>query len=125
MPGAVDLLHHFGHAVGHPAKNEERAAFVVPAEELEDLADAGGGPEAEAVPICPPHGALERRDLEVFLDVDGEVVTDHGRSGLRPGAHRRADRRAHRNADRRRGEDRGERIQATVHALIDRAENVQ
>src|SRR5439155_6951006 len=51
-------------------------------QQLEQQPDARLDAARQRFPALPRHVRLERRDLEVFLDVDGEVVRPHRRHGF-------------------------------------------
>ncbi len=78
MPGGDDRPHERGPPLCEPPEHEEGGPGAVPLEEFEQLGHAALGPTLEGGPRRPGHDPLEGRDLEVLLDVDGEVVRDHG-----------------------------------------------
>ena len=78
MPRARDCADQVALPVRQPAEHEERRARFVPIQEIEQLGDLPHHPGLEPPPLGPRHAGLERRDLEVLLEVDREVVSDHG-----------------------------------------------
>ena len=61
-------------SVGHPRKNEERGASIVLGQQVENAANAKLDSAGQIIPAVSRDVRLERRDLEVLLDVDREVV---------------------------------------------------
>ena len=74
---ARDPLHEIGMPLRHPADHEERAPGLVARQQIEQPGQALSEAGFEATPIAARHARFERRHLEVFFDVDGEMVLDH------------------------------------------------
>ena len=74
---AGDRAHQRGLTLGYPAHDKERGVRVESSEQVEQLGHLRSHSRLEPLPIRPRHAGLERRDLEVFFDVDREVVRDH------------------------------------------------
>jgi len=62
--------------LGDPPQDEEGRPRSVGGEQFEQRTDAAIDSTLEAVPIRSSDVRLERRHLEVLLDIDGEVVFD-------------------------------------------------
>ena len=64
-------------SLGDPSQDEECPACVVSLEQVEELEHGRDHTALERAPVGPRHMWLKRRDLEVLLHVNGEVVLDH------------------------------------------------
>jgi len=62
--------------LGHPAQREEGAACVAFSEELEQQTRTRLDTARQTLPIGPRDVRRQRRDLEMLLDVDREVMAD-------------------------------------------------
>ena len=78
MARAGDRADQFGLPRRHPAEHEDCRARLVPSQQLEQAGDLLGHPGLEPLPFGPRDAGLERGDLKVLLEVDREVVGDHG-----------------------------------------------
>ena len=74
---ARDGADEVGLPLRQPAEHEERRARLVPTQELEQPSDLAADPGFKMLPCGPRHPGLERRDLEILLEVDRKVVGDH------------------------------------------------
>src|SRR5881396_2079661 len=61
----------------HPAEDEKRPPRVVTRQQVQETRHTPGHPGLVAVPIDTTDSRLERRYVEVLLDIDAEVVGDH------------------------------------------------
>jgi hypothetical protein len=57
-----------------PSKNKEGRPRIISIEPVERRIDTGREPARTRYPLRARDGGLERSDLEVFLDIDGEEV---------------------------------------------------
>ena len=74
---ARDGANQRGLALRHPPEDKERRPGVMSSEQVEQRRHLGRHARFKAFPVGPGDAGLECRDLEVFLDVDREVVRDH------------------------------------------------
>ncbi len=82
VPLGVNLADQAGMALGHPAKDEERALHLPPIEQRQDPPGVGDDAALPLVPLVTRDVLLKRRDLVVVFDIDGEGVQDlHGEEG--------------------------------------------
>src|SRR5207302_1041344 len=77
VPRCGDLPHHAAVALRQPPEHEEGPAPAVAGEQLEQPPDARLHATGNGAPLLARHIWFERRDLEILLDVDAEVVRDH------------------------------------------------
>jgi len=83
-----DAPHQIRLALRHPPDDEERGASLVTREQLEQPFHAADDARFEPIPIGATEPRFERRHLEVLLDVDGKVMSDHTTRGCNACAHR-------------------------------------
>src|SRR3989442_9439994 len=77
MARTRDPLHHLGMSLPNPAEDEEGSSGLVAGEQVQHARNTVLYPGYETVPIRPAHVGRERRDLEVLLDVDSEMMRHH------------------------------------------------
>lgn len=77
MPSSSDPADNFRISHGDPAKREEGSTRVEAREQIENLVNRFDEPSWYAIPATRLDQALESADLEVFLDVDAENVTQN------------------------------------------------
>ena len=82
-----DAAHQLRMALGDPAKHEESGLDPCVAEHVEHPAGIELDPRLGTVPCGPEYRSLERRDLKILLDVDGQCIADHGRHRARSPTH--------------------------------------
>ena len=61
----------------HPAEDEEGGPRLVLGEQRQQPADTARDARGPSDPVCREDPRRERRHLEVFLNVDGEVMPSH------------------------------------------------
>ncbi len=64
-------------SLGDPSQHEECPACVVALEQVEEPEHGRDHTALERAPVGPRHVRLKRRDLEVLLHVNREMVLDH------------------------------------------------
>jgi hypothetical protein len=79
MARGRDVAHDLRVLIGDPPQDEEGASGTVPVEQLEDARHTTRNPALAVSPGLPRYDRVERRDLEVLLDIHGEVVRDCAR----------------------------------------------
>src|SRR5207247_10449154 len=77
MPRPTDLAHEVRVSLRHPAEDEKGPPRPVAREQVQETRHTPRHPGLVAVPIRTTDSRLERRYVEVLLDVDAEVVGDH------------------------------------------------
>jgi hypothetical protein len=66
-------------ALGDPTQGEERRPYLGGVEAVEQPLGVALDAAFQGIPVLAADGPLERRDLEMLLDVDGEGVEGWGR----------------------------------------------